>query len=567
MGAVDMARRSLGEFLVQEKKISMEQLAKAKLEEKSVGVNLATAIIRLGFMSERDVTEALAECHQLPVIDLEGFEIEPAVIDLVPRNICKKHKIMPVTKSLGTLVVACSQPENMVIKDDLTFVTRSKIEFVIASESAIESAIAKYYDSQSMGSAINELEGQDSEAKTLGENYIDANSTETAEPIIRFVNLVLAEAVKLNASDIHVEPYEKRFRIRFRIDGNLIERLQPPSGVAGAITNRMKILSGLDIAEKRRPQDGRLKIRTSNQKEYEFRVSTTPTIFGEKVVLRLLDKSGLGKPMAELGFENDDLQKFKDAINKPLGMVLVTGPTGSGKSTTVYSALNELNKPDVNICTAEDPVEMNIEGINHVQTNAVINLNFSTLLRSFLRQDPDIIFVGEIRDLETAEIAFKAASTGHLVISTLHTNDAASTITRLQEIGIAPYLVSSTVTLIVAQRLVGRICMSCRAPLKVTKKVLMDIGIPEEDCPSYKIFHGEGCGQCNGTGIRGRVAIHEIMSMTPTIKESILKGASTAELRELAVSEGMRSLRNNALLKLREGHTTIEQVLSTTVWE
>ena len=562
-----MARKSLGEHLVQAKKISLEQLAKAKFEEKGAGINLATAIIRLGFMNERDVTEALAECHQLQVIDLDSYEIESSVIDLVPRNICKKHKVIPVSQTLGTLVVACSQPENMMIKDDLTFVTRSKVEFVIASESAIDNAIAKYYDSQSMGTTISELENADTEAKTLSDNYIDGSSTENAEPIIRFVNLVLAEAVKLGSSDIHVEPYEKRFRIRFRIDGKLIERLQPPSGTAGAITNRIKILSGMDIAEKRRPQDGRLKIRTAAQREFEFRVSTTPTIFGEKVVLRLLDKSGLNKPMSELGFEPDDMQKLSAAIQRPLGMVLVTGPTGSGKSTTVYSALAELNKPDVNICTAEDPVEMNLEGINHVQVNAGISLTFSSLLRSFLRQDPDIIFVGEIRDLETAEIAFKAASTGHLVISTLHTNDAASTLVRLQEIGIAPYLVASTVTLIVAQRLVGRICMSCRTPIKVNKKVLMDLGIPEGDMASYKIFDGEGCGQCNGTGIRGRIAVHELMPISPIVKESILRGAGSDELREIASGEGMRSLRNNALLKLKEGLTTIEQVLSTTVFD
>lgn len=561
-GGSRMSKKNFGEYLVQQEKISIEQLSQAKVEQKQSGVYLSTALVRIGAISEREVTELLADFHNLQMVELESFEIDPEVIKLVPKNICLKHKIVPVTQSLGTLVVACSQPGGMMIADDLRFVTSLKIEFVIASENAIENAIAKHYDAESLGSVISDLEVT---TTNISDDDLSENSSEDDEPIIRFVNLALSEAVKSGASDIHVEPYEGRFRIRFRVDGRLVEKLQPPQGAAGAIINRIKILSRLDISEKRRPQDGRIKVRISGKKEVEFRVSTVPSMYGEKVVLRLLDKSGLNKPMTDLGFEIDDLKKFKEAIFKPVGMVLVTGPTGSGKSTTVYSALNELNSPEVNICTAEDPIEMNIEGINHVQANSAIDLNFSNILRSFLRQDPDIIFVGEIRDLETAEIAFKAASTGHLVISTLHTNDAASTISRLTEIGIPPYLVASTVSLIVAQRLVGLICESCKNPIKVQEQVLLDLGIPAEETSKYQIYDGEGCGVCSSTGIRGRIAIHEVMPMTASLRDSILSGASTKELRSLAVTEGMRSLRGNALLKLEAGLTSIEQVIGATI--
>ena len=558
-----MSKKNFGEHLIKTGKVSVEQLSAARAEQSKTKTSLPTAIVKKGIIREQEMTELLAEFYGLQTIPLESFEISLDVINLVPRAICTKHKIIPVTQTLGTLVIACSQPGDMMMADDLRFVTSQKIEFVIASETSIENAISKYYDSESMGSVISDLE---TEASVAIEESTISRESEDDEPIIRFVNLMMYEAIKSGASDIHVEPYENRFRVRFRIDGRLVERLQPPGGAAGAIVNRIKILSKLDISEKRRPQDGRLKVKVEGREDVEFRVSSVPSMFGEKVVLRLLDRSGLNKSMSDLGFEKDDLEKFKKAIHRPVGIVLVTGPTGSGKSTTVYSALKELNSPETNICTAEDPVEMNIEGINHVQVNSSIDLTFSSILRSFLRQDPDIIFVGEIRDLETAEIAFKAASTGHLVISTLHTNDAASTIVRLTEIGIPRYLVTSTVSLIIAQRLVGMICPSCKTPVKVQPQTLQDLGVPQEEQPKYSsIFEGQGCGVCNSTGVKGRVAVHEVMPMTEKLKEGILAGGTSAELRRLAVEQGMRSLRKNALLKLQMGVTSIEEVLNSTV--
>lgn len=558
-----MSKKNFGEHLIKTGKVSVEQLSAARAEQSKTKTSLPTAIVKKGIIREQEMTELLAEFYGLQTIPLESFEISLDVINLVPRAICTKHKIIPVTQTLGTLVIACSQPGDMMMADDLRFVTSQKIEFVIASETSIENAISKYYDSESMGSVISDLE---TEASVAIEESTISRESEDDEPIIRFVNLMMYEAIKSGASDIHVEPYENRFRVRFRIDGRLVERLQTPGGAAGAIVNRIKILSKLDISEKRRPQDGRLKVKVEGREDVEFRVSSVPSMFGEKVVLRLLDRSGLNKSMSDLGFEKDDLEKFKKAIHRPVGIVLVTGPTGSGKSTTVYSALKELNSPETNICTAEDPVEMNIEGINHVQVNSSIDLTFSSILRSFLRQDPDIIFVGEIRDLETAEIAFKAASTGHLVISTLHTNDAASTIVRLTEIGIPRYLVTSTVSLIIAQRLVGMICPSCKTPVKVQPQTLQDLGVPQEEQPKYSsIFEGQGCGVCNSTGVKGRVAVHEVMPMTEKLKEGILAGGTSAELRRLAVEQGMRSLRKNALLKLQMGVTSIEEVLNSTV--
>lgn len=559
-----MSKKKFGEHLIELGKISIEQLSQARSEQTKSHTHLATALIKNGAIGEKECTELLAQFYGLQVIPLDSFQIAPEVIQMIPKAICTKHKIIPITQTLGTLVVACCQPGDMMMADDLRFVTSQKIEFVVSSETSIENAIVKYYESESIGSVMSDLES-DTSSIIVGEE-IDGNvNDDDDEPIIRFVNLVMTEAVKTGASDIHLEPYEGKFRIRFRIDGRLVERLQPPQGAAAAITNRIKIMSKLDISEKRRPQDGRLKLRFGGKDEIEFRVSSVPSMFGEKLVLRLLDKSGLNKPMGELGFEADDLEKFQKAIHRPVGMVLVTGPTGSGKSTTVYSALQDLNEPEVNICTAEDPVEMNIEGINHVQVNAGIDLNFSNILRSFLRQDPNIIFVGEIRDLETAEIAFKAASTGHLVISTLHTNDAASTITRLTEIGIPRYMVASTVSLVVAQRLIGTVCSSCKSSVKVTDKVLLDLGVKEDEIPNYAVNEGEGCGVCGNTGIRGRVAIHEVMPMTPSLSASILQEKGSAELRQQAVAEGMRSLRGNALIKLKNGVTSIAEVLNATV--
>lgn len=384
-------------------------------------------------------------------------------------------------------------------------------------------------------------------------------------PIVKYVNAIMVDAIRRRVSDIHFEPYEKRYRVRYRIDGNLIETSSPPAGTAAAIASRLKIMSKLDIAERRRPQDGRLKVRTAKGQEMDFRVSVMPTLWGEKIVLRLLDKANLQLDMTKLGFEEDDLKLFKDNVNLPQGMVLITGPTGSGKTNTIYSALAELNKPDVNISTAEDPVEFNLEGINQVQMHNDIGLTFSSALKTFLRQDPDIILVGEIRDLETAEIAFKAASTGHLVVSTLHTNDAPSTIIRLTEMGVASYIITSTVNLVVAQRLVGKICENCKVPVDVPAQTIINLGVHPNEVGDYKVFKGRGCSSCNGRGIKGRTAIFELMLMNEKMREAILKGATTGQLRYLAREQGMKTLRRSALLKLKRGHTTIEEVVNASV--
>ncbi len=564
-----MGKRGLGELLVKEKLLSPEQLEKAKKEVAITGGKLTAAISRLGYVTDNKIAEYVAQQHSLPHVDLEQFDIDPSITKLVPKELCLKHTMIPVSQSLGTLVVAVADPTNIYIRDDLRFLTSSKIEMVVASENAILSGITRYYEaSTNLGAAISDLESS-AEATQATEfdriELVDESAKSEDAPIIKFVNLMLTESVKQRASDIHIEPYEKRFRVRFRIDGVLHEKVQPPAGTAAAITSRIKIMSKLDISERRRPQDGRLKIKTKSGKEIEFRVSVLPTLFGEKIVMRVLDKSKLNVGLGDLGFEDDDLKSLRDAIHLPTGMVLITGPTGSGKSTTIYSALNEINTPDKNICTAEDPVEMNLEGINQVQMHSDIGLNFSAALRSFLRQDPDIVFVGEIRDQETAEIAFKAASTGHLVVSTLHTNDAPATVVRLMDMSVPPFMVNSTVHLIVAQRLVGRICTACRAPIDVPKQVLIDLGVPESEVEDYNVMSGPGCRQCNNTGIKGRIAIHEVMKLTPKVKDAIFNGATQRELRKIAVEEGMNSLRRNALRKVKVGLTTIEEVLGATI--
>ena len=564
-----MAVKGIGELLVQENKISVDQLAKAREEQRKTGEKLITSMVTLGFMSEDEMLKYLSEKYSVSAIDLDNFEIDKAVLKLIPKEVCLKHMVIPVTQSLGTIVVACADPSNVGVKDDLTFLTQSRIEFVLASERQINSTITRFHDSQKLGRVISDLENTEEalvrdDGLGSGIELIDQEAVGADAPIIRFVNLMMAEAVKIKASDIHIEPYENSFRVRFRIDGTLYEKLQPPPGTAVAIASRIKIMSGLDISEKRKPQDGRLKLKSRTGEDIDFRVSVMPSLYGEKLVLRLLDKSGLNKSMASLGFEPYDLEMFQKMIRLPQGMVLITGPTGSGKSTTVYSALNELNEPGVNIVTAEDPVEMNVEGINHAQVNPAIDLTFSSLLRSFLRQDPNVIFVGEIRDLETAEVAFKAASTGHMVLSTLHTNDAPSTVVRLTEIGIPGYLVTSTLSLVVAQRLVGRICSKCKVRTSVPPHVFEALGVSKEESMEFKLMKGEGCAACNDTGISGRVAIHEVMPMTPRVKDAIIKGATSTELRKIAVSEGLITLRQNALIKVKAGLTTIEEVLSNT---
>lgn len=556
----------IGEILVKQGLIRPEAMAKALDESKRSGLNMTQVLIQQGAIKESQVLKALEAHYQVPSIDLNTFTIQPGVIDSIPREVCEKHQIIPVQKVGQTLVVAFSDPGNIFVRDDLRFVTRSKIQAVVATETAIAAAIDKGFGSNvsDIMKSVNDGFDDDFQIAVSGE-AINAEMNVDDGPIIKFVNAMLTDAIRRKASDIHFEPYEKRYRVRFRIDGAMIEATSQPSTSGAAISSRIKIMSKLDIAEKRRPQDGRIKIKYKGGKDMDFRVSVLPTIWGEKVVMRLLDKSNLQLDMTKLGMEQEDLTQLHEAIHMPQGLVLITGPTGSGKTTTIYSALVELNQPDVNISTAEDPVEFNFEGINQVQMNSDIDLNFSSALRSFLRQDPDIIMVGEIRDLETAEIAMKAASTGHLVVSTLHTNDAPQTVTRLVEMGIASYVVVSTLTLIVAQRLVGRVCEKCKAPIEVNPKVLIEAGVDPKEVDEYQLMRGKGCNICNNTGIKGRIAIFEVMRMSEKIKELVLAGGSSGDIRKMARQEGMRTLRRSALLKLKRGETTIEEVIGTSV--
>lgn len=565
------ARKALGELLVRERLIDIDQLEQARRDQKTNGGRLTSSLVRLGFLSEGELAELLGKHYGLPVIDLYSFEIDPDVVKMVTRQVCEKNMIIPVSQAGKSLVVAFSDPSNLYLKDDLALLTRSKIEMVIATESSIQSAIEKYYGgaAANIENLISKMEDSDQGAMTgavADIEVVDDDQSGDDAPIIRFVNAILNEAIRTRASDIHIEPYEKRFRIRYRIDGSLVERTQPPQNSAAAIINRIKILARLNISERRKPQDGRLKVRLKNGREIDFRVSCLPTMFGEKIVLRVLDKSSLQVDMTQLGMTRDQLDVFKDAVHRPQGMILITGPTGSGKTTTIYSALAELNRPEVNLSTAEDPVEFNLDGINQVQVNPSIGFTFADALRSFLRQDPEVIMVGEIRDLETAEVAYKAASTGHMVVSTLHTNDSSSTISRLVDMGLEPYVVAEATTLVVAQRLLRRVCERCAAPVKVHPEVLTKLGVPVEDLSHYsKLQKGEGCEACNGIGLRGRMAVFEVMKLSAPIKEAIYEGASPIAIKRKAIEDGMKTLRQSALDALKAGKTTVEEVLGSTV--
>ena len=562
-------RKGLGELLVKENRIEMKQLEEARQEQKKTGGRLSSALIRLGYMKDAELAEFLGAQYNVQTIDLQSFEIDPEALKLVSRQVCEKHSVVPVSKAGKSLVVAFSDLSNMIyVKDDLAILTRCKIEVVVAAETAIHGAIERYYSSGArFDNIMSDLEDSE-ESFVIAPNstaeVVDDMSAADEGPIVKFVNMMLAEAIKSRTSDIHVEPYEKRFRIRFRIDGRLVEKVQPPAGAAGAIVSRLKILSKMDISERRKPQDGRLKVRLKNGKEVDFRVNSTPVIFGEKVVLRLLDKSNLQVDLQKLGLQKSQMDAFVEAINAPQGMILITGPTGSGKTTTIYSGLAELNNPDTNVSTAEDPVEFNLDGINQVQVHPQIGFTFADALRAFLRQDPEVIMVGEIRDLETAEVAYKAASTGHLVVSTLHTNDASATVARLVDMGIEPYMVSEATSLITAQRLIRRVCKSCETDHNVPKDVLLNLGVKEEELELFNnVKKGEGCEACMGTGTAGRVAIFEVMPFNASVREAIVKGATPLELKRQAVNEaGMITLRQSALIKLREGITTVEEVLN-----
>jgi type IV pilus assembly protein PilB len=561
----------LGELLVREKLITADQLKKAIDEQRSSGGRLGYNLAKLGYVNEKDLTTFLSKQYGIPAVDLAATEIDPEIIKQIPQDVANKYQVIPISRTGSTLVIAMADPSNIFAIDDLKFLTGYNIDSVVASEAAIKDAIEKHYASHEeemlLGDVLTEFD--ESEMQIVhDEEQVDVNDLKKAvedAPVVKLVNLILTDAIKRGASDIHVEPYEKSFRVRYRVDGILSEFMKPPLKLKNAIVSRIKIMSSLDIAERRLPQDGRIKLKMGKDKEMDYRVSVLPTLFGEKVVMRLLDKSNLQLDMTKLGFEEKALKDFKDAIEKPWGMVLVTGPTGSGKTTTLYSALSELNKITDNISTAEDPVEFNLAGINQVQMHEAIGLNFASALRSFLRQDPDIIMVGEIRDFETAEIAVKAALTGHLVLSTLHTNDAPSTVNRLLNMGVEPFLIASAANLILAQRLARKICKDCKQEIHVPPQALIDIGITPEEAKSFKCFHGKGCATCGGTGYKGRIALYEVMPLTDNLKELVLNGASSAELKRGAIKEGMKTLRMSGITKLKEDVTTIEEVVRATM--
>ena len=566
-----MKKKGLGEILVEKGLIDLVQLEEARREKKSKGFHLTSVLVEKGFVSDEDITKVLSEEYNLPIIDLGKFEVDPDLVKLVPRRICEKHRVIPIQKAGRTLVVAFADPSNIYVKDDLGLLTRCKIESVLSSDSAILAAIDRHYgDQNKMSNLMSEMMDEATEGMEVGvenDQVIDKDIDIDDGPIIKFVNAMLAEAIRLKASDIHVEPYETRLRVRFRIDGVLQEKTQPPVGAAATIVSRIKVLCRMDIAQKRLPQDGRFKVKMKQGQSVDFRVNCLPTSFGEKVVLRILDKNNLQVSIDRIGFEKRELELFERVIAQPQGMVLITGPTGSGKTTTIYSALSERNKVITNISTAEDPVEFHLDGVNQVQVNAEIGFTFPMALRAFLRQDPEVIMVGEIRDLETASIAYKAASTGHLVVSTLHTNDAVATINRLVNMGVAPYIIAEATTLVVAQRLMKTNCGRCSVPHEVEENVLLDLGVKEADLGLFKdLRKGEGCSHCSGTGFSGRMAIFEVMEVTGAVKESILKGASPRYIKRYAVREGgMSSLRQSALLKLCRGQTSVEEVLNTSV--
>jgi type IV pilus assembly protein PilB len=606
----------LGEILVRENLVTPQQLREALDYQRASGGRLGSNLVKLGMISDDVITAVLSRQYGVPSINLDLFSIEDEVIKLISQEVALKYTILPISKVGATLTLAMADPTNVFAMDDIKFMTGLNVEPVIASEASIQMAIGKYYSGstqidifdQAIAFDVEKLKTKKNGSKNgngngkgnavgLAEGDLDVNldtfdfaahegeefevvedneeidlatlarASEDA-PVVRLVNVLMVDSLRRGASDIHVEPYEKDFRIRFRIDGVLYDVMHPPMKLRDPLISRLKIMAKLDISEKRLPQDGRIKIKVKvddRSRELDFRVSTLPTLFGEKVVLRLLDKDKLMLDMQKLGFEAESLEKFQRAIANPYGMVLVTGPTGSGKTNTLYSALQSLNTPETNIMTAEDPVEFNLQGINQVQMKEQIGLNFAAALRSFLRQDPNIILVGEIRDFETAEIAIKAALTGHLVLSTLHTNDAPSTISRLVNMGIEPFLVATSVNIIQAQRLIRRICKDCKEETHMPPEALVEIGFKPEEASTVKLYKGRGCDTCLGTGYKGRVGLYEVMEVTDDLRELIIIGASAIELRRKAIEGGMITLRESGLYKLREGITTVEEVVKETV--
>ncbi len=567
----------IGELLLKENLITEEQLQKALEYQKQHGGRLGSIMIKLGFVSEEDVAEILSKQQGVPAINLSKFAIDENVRTILDEDFCRRNLVLPISRIGDTLTVAMAEPTNLMTISEIEFTTGLTVQPVIAPESSIISAINKYYGTVS-DVELKKIVDKIKEDGEFGVEYLEEeDEADVAElekevekgPIVEYVNFLIKDAVEKGASDIHVEVYEKKLRVRYRIDGILYEQPEPPYSLKNGIISRIKVISHLRLDEKRVPQDGRIKTKIKltdgRLKEIDMRVSTLPTIHGEKVVMRILDKESLRLDLTQLGFEPISLERFMNAIKKPWGIILVTGPTGSGKTNTLYSAISNLNTPEVNIMTAEDPVEFNLYGINQVNINEDAGLNFPMALRAFLRQDPNIILVGEIRDYETADIAIKAALTGHLVLSTLHTNDAPSTITRLINMGIEPYLVASSLLLVVAQRLVRRLCQRCKVKKNMSPQALIDIGFKPEEVKSLKIYGPKGCSHCNSTGYKGRIGLFEVMEINEELRELIIAGASTSELRRRAIELGMLTLRRSGLEKVKSGITSVEEVLRETV--
>ncbi len=571
----------MGDILIKEDVINLDQLKTAIQEQRETGKRLGETLLNLGYIDEHQLVAYLSKQYGVPAINLDQFEISLDILKSVSRETAIKHKLIPISKSGSTLVVAMSDPSNIFAVDDLKFATGNNIEVVVTSERSIRNAIERFYGSQQewedaqkareSTAAVDRLLGDldDVLLELTGEENIDINDLEKASeeaPVIKLVNHLLMDSIRKGASDIHIEPYEKDLRVRYRIDGVLYDIMRPPLKLKNAVTSRIKVMSNLDIAERRLPQDGRIKVKLGHGRTMEYRVSVVPTLFGEKVVMRILDKESLKLDLTKLGFYDQQLEVFKKSIYQPYGMVLITGPTGSGKTTTLYSSLMDLNRIDVNISTAEDPVEYSLPGVNQVQVHEEIGLTFASCLRSFLRQDPDIILVGEIRDYETAEIAIKSALTGHLVLSTLHTNDAPSTITRLLNMGVEPFLVTASLNSIVAQRLVRVVCPSCKQQVDVPPQALIDLGVSPKNVSDFVVYKGagEGCKTCSGTGYKGRLAVFEVMEINEELKEFILSGASALEIKREAIRQGMMTLRQSALEKLKQGVTSIDEVVRNT---
>ncbi len=566
MATAAASTERLGDLLVREGLITREQLSQALQEQRNSGMRLGYTLVKLGLVEETEITKMLARQYRMPAVDLARFEVDPRIVKLIPAEVAVRHTVLPLKREGRTLTVAMSDPTNMTVVDDLKFITRYDIFPVIAGEYTLKTAIERYYEQTDaqLQNILKDIEGEE-DLEVIEEREDEDAPTQVADdaPVVKLINGILTDAVKRGASDIHVEPFEKEIRVRYRIDGALQEVMKPPIKLRAALTSRIKIMSNLNIAERRVPQDGRIKLKMG-KRVIDFRVSTLPVIFGEKIVLRILDKGNLALDLQKFGFEPQAEKDLMRAILNPYGMVLVTGPTGSGKTTTLYSALSRINTIEVNIMTAEDPVEYNIHGINQVLVRNEVGMTFAAALKAFLRQDPNIVMVGEIRDIETGSIAIKAALTGHLVLSTLHTNDAPSTITRMIDMGIEPFNVASAVNLIVAQRLVRRICSECKAEHKYATDELTAMGLSEEEAAGITFYKGTGCDSCGDTGYRGRQGLYEVMAMSPEIRRMVLRGASTAEMKEQAVKEGMLTLRTDGLMKVKRGITTMEEIVKET---